>query len=180
MYLDGSFQRSAPQAIPKVASTPKPPPPMIRSMPDKRYLGAFGVACWATRSGTDLIKHGDKIRIGRAKMQQPTKVGRGGKAVVQNRRPDTIVRVLSECGDEIGRLETDIAFWIAPLLDQKVCELEGTCVFAPERVRTNDTMYIQLRAYFLRQTFEDKASICLLYTSPSPRDGLLSRMPSSA
>ena len=27
---------------------------------------------------------------------------------------------------------------------------------------------------------ESKPSICLLYTSPSPRDGLLSRMPSSA
>ena len=27
---------------------------------------------------------------------------------------------------------------------------------------------------------EDKAHCCLLYTSPSPRDGLLSRMPSSA
>ena len=26
----------------------------------------------------------------------------------------------------------------------------------------------------------DEAIICLLYTSPSPRDGLLSRMPSSA
>ena len=26
----------------------------------------------------------------------------------------------------------------------------------------------------------DKEYICLLYTSPSPRDGLLSRMPSSA
>ena len=26
----------------------------------------------------------------------------------------------------------------------------------------------------------EMASICLLYTSPSPRDGLLSRMPSSA
>ena len=26
----------------------------------------------------------------------------------------------------------------------------------------------------------DEASDCLLYTSPSPRDGLLSRMPSSA
>ena len=26
----------------------------------------------------------------------------------------------------------------------------------------------------------DRVSICLLYTSPSPRDGLLSRMPSSA
>ena len=28
--------------------------------------------------------------------------------------------------------------------------------------------------------FLDNNSICLLYTSPSPRDGLLSRMPSSA
>ena len=27
---------------------------------------------------------------------------------------------------------------------------------------------------------EDISSACLLYTSPSPRDGLLSRMPSSA
>ena len=27
---------------------------------------------------------------------------------------------------------------------------------------------------------EDEAAVCLLYTSPSPRDGLLSRMPSSA
>ena len=26
----------------------------------------------------------------------------------------------------------------------------------------------------------DEGTICLLYTSPSPRDGLLSRMPSSA
>ena len=28
--------------------------------------------------------------------------------------------------------------------------------------------------------FYERAGICLLYTSPSPRDGLLSRMPSSA
>ena len=27
---------------------------------------------------------------------------------------------------------------------------------------------------------EDKENLCLLYTSPSPRDGLLARMPSSA
>ena len=29
-------------------------------------------------------------------------------------------------------------------------------------------------------TYEDVTNTCLLYTSPSPRDGLLSRMPSSA
>ena len=32
----------------------------------------------------------------------------------------------------------------------------------------------------LGPTLSGKTSICLLYTSPSPRDGLLSRMPSSA
>ena len=31
-----------------------------------------------------------------------------------------------------------------------------------------------------RSTVTDQPAICLLYTSPSPRDGLLSRMPSSA
>ena len=30
------------------------------------------------------------------------------------------------------------------------------------------------------EVYYDKAAGCLLYTSPSPRDGLLSRMPSSA
>ena len=32
----------------------------------------------------------------------------------------------------------------------------------------------------VNKTFEIEANNCLLYTSPSPRDGLLSRMPSSA
>ena len=38
-----------------------------------------------------------------------------------------------------------------------------------EVVAINDLLDIDYMAYF-----------CLLYTSPSPRDGLLSRMPSSA
>ena len=31
-----------------------------------------------------------------------------------------------------------------------------------------------------KESIFDKSGLCLLYTSPSPRDGLLSRMPSSA
>ena len=34
--------------------------------------------------------------------------------------------------------------------------------------------------YVFRAKRADRIKICLLYTSPSPRDGLLSRMPSSA
>ena len=42
----------------------------------------------------------------------------------------------------------------------------------------------KMQVYYLRRIFKevfiDGKKICLLYTSPSPRDGLLSRMPSSA
>ena len=34
--------------------------------------------------------------------------------------------------------------------------------------------------FFLRDHYSGEVGSCLLYTSPSPRDGLLSRMPSSA
>ena len=36
------------------------------------------------------------------------------------------------------------------------------------------------RADVVRDAVENRVGTCLLYTSPSPRDGLLSRMPSSA
>ena len=36
------------------------------------------------------------------------------------------------------------------------------------------------RFSFYQEKFSNINKICLLYTSPSPRDGLLSRMPSSA
>ena len=39
---------------------------------------------------------------------------------------------------------------------------------------------ISVVTYSFNPGIEDMNIICLLYTSPSPRDGLLSRMPSSA
>ena len=44
-------------------------------------------------------------------------------------------------------------------------------------LRLMNGLYLQLHAYMLRIAIPYG---CLLYTSPSPRDGLLSRMPSSA
>ena len=60
---------------------------------------------------------------------------------------------------------------------------EYTGVVISEEVKTS-----QKGAQYLRYTLQvtegaqqgKQISICLLYTSPSPRDGLLSRMPSSA
>ena len=51
-------------------------------------------------------------------------------------------------------------------------------------VSTYSDDYPSLRTVVLRHANKDNLTIsfhtCLLYTSPSPRDGLLSRMPSSA
>ncbi|GME44100.1 DNA repair protein rad5 [Neofusicoccum parvum] len=123
------------------------------TIPDKRYIGAFGVAGWATRSGSDLIKFGEKVNIERARTQPTTKLGRGGKKI-PNKRQDIVVRFTNARGEEVGRLENESAAWISSLLDQKVCTFEGSCVYTPDRLRTNDTIYLQLRVYLLKNVFE--------------------------
>ena len=40
--------------------------------------------------------------------------------------------------------------------------------------------FIRVQPISAKEFRKQKIDICLLYTSPSPRDGLLSRMPSSA
>jgi DNA repair protein RAD5 len=136
------------------------------AMPDYRYIGAFGVGGWATRSGSALIKHGEAVRIERQKIQPKTLVGKGsGKsAVAQNvpkansaaaRRVDVIVRFTNSRGEEVGRLPRECANWVSTLIDQKVCRFEGTCVYAPERIKTNDTIFLQLRCSLLRTAFDN-------------------------
>ena len=47
-------------------------------------------------------------------------------------------------------------------------------------VADGDTVYVDIDGDGSRKRFPVRITGCLLYTSPSPRDGLLSRMPSSA
>ncbi|KAH9430134.1 DNA repair protein rad5 [Pyricularia oryzae] len=145
--------------------------PAIRpGAPGSRYVGAFGVEGWATRSGTNLLKHGDVVRIERQKIQPPKPPTKGkgatnklGAAVgglrvsaAAARRVDVIVRFTDRQGTEIGRLAKDTANWVSTLIDQKVCKFEGTCVYAPERLRTNDTVFIQLRCSLLNEAFDTR------------------------
>ena len=48
----------------------------------------------------------------------------------------------------------------------------GKCIVDIMVVTKSRALFIHIKPYHY--------SVCLLYTSPSPRDGLLSRMPSSA
>ncbi|KAI3336969.1 DNA repair protein RAD5 [Xylariaceae sp. AK1471] len=117
--------------------------------PDARYIGAFGAEGWATRSGTNLLKHGDVVKIERHKVQQtPSRMRLAASGKV-----DVIVRFTDSKGTEIGRLAKDAANWISSLIDQNVCKFEGTCVYAPERLRTNDTVFLQLRCFLKMAVF---------------------------
>ena len=129
----------------------------LNSMPDYRYVGAFGVGAWATRSGTGLIKMGEAVKIERTKITPPTKKGRGGKAAPTNAarmRGDVVVRFTNSRGEEVGRLPKETASWVSPLMDQKVCRFDGVCFLAPERVRVNDTIELQLKCSLLKRAFE--------------------------
>ncbi|KAK0910449.1 DNA helicase rad5 [Friedmanniomyces endolithicus] len=179
-YFDGSWKTPSPQKPPLAAryagqkgipflrkdpstgssSSSKPtsapsPLPALDSMPRKRYLGAFGVAGWATRSGSDLLKPGAVVKIERTRQQLLQKLGRGGKVKQSFRKTqDVIVRFTNTNGEEIGRLEKDNANWISTLVDAGICWFEGHCIFAEERIKTNDTVYLQLRCYLLKQAFD--------------------------
>ena len=137
-----------------------PPTISLMTMPKDRYVGAFGVGAWSTKSGIGLISHGEKVRIERSKIAPKTKLGRGGKVVQitsRNQKSDVVTRFTNARGEEVGRLPEDTAKWVSTLLDQKLCRLDGTCVYAPDRLRVNDTIYLQLKCYFLRTTFEGGA-----------------------
>jgi DNA repair protein RAD5 len=117
-----------------------------------RYIGAFGVGAWATRSGVGLLKHGEHVNVERARSQPVAKRGRGGK-LITNQKGDVLTRFTNESGQEIGRLPRETAEWVSTLIDQKICKFEGICVFAPDRVRVNDTIYLQLWCYLRKEAF---------------------------
>lgn len=137
--------------------------PLRRTVPGYRYVGAFGVEGWATRSGTNMLKYGEVVRIERQKIQPPkASAGRGRPPASQAPKPnsaaakriDVIVRFTNASGAEVGRLSRDCANWVSTLIDQKVCKFEGTCVYAPERIRTNDTINLQIRCSLLKTAFD--------------------------
>lgn len=155
--LDHAQTDGRQDGLDNAVKAPAAKPPKHLSMPRRRYIGAFGVEGWATKSGTNLIQFGEAVHIERTKLKAPTKLGRGGKMVVSVRhlqRGDVITRFTNHKGEEIGRLPKETAEWVSPLIDQGVCEFEGTCVFAPDRVRVNDNIYLQLRCYLLKSNFD--------------------------
>ncbi|KAH6670352.1 SNF2 family domain-containing protein [Plectosphaerella plurivora] len=169
MYFDGTWKKfrkqggsvRAPAAAPPTApARPKlsPHASNLSKMPGFRYVGALGAEGWVTRSGSCVLQHGDPILIQRQKIEVPTPKGKGaGRKSAMARRVDIVVKITNHAGVEIGRLDSEAAIWVSTLIDQKICKFEGTCVYAPEVLRTNDTIFIQLHCYLLPSAFKNNA-----------------------
>ena len=154
-------ERSTPKLTADIESQAarKTLPQTFESMPESRYIGVFGVSAWTTRSGVGLVHIGETVKIERTKIKPPVKM-RGGKPVqvpkmsAARQRADVIVRFTNAKGEEVGRLPKETANWVSALMDQEVCRFEGVCFFAPEKIRVNDTIELQLRCSLLRRAFE--------------------------
>ncbi|CAI6300859.1 unnamed protein product [Periconia digitata] len=129
--------------------------PILKAMPDDRYIGSFGAAGWATRNGKGLLAPEEKITISR-QLAPPKATGKTPKRVAQLKKQDIVVRFTNGRGEEVGRLENESANWISTLIDQNICRFEGKVVWVDSPIRTNDTIYLQLHAYFLRDAFHKK------------------------
>ncbi|KAK2873471.1 DNA helicase rad5 [Arthroderma sp. PD_2] len=183
LYLDGSWEEEG-DKMTDIPETPEIPEPseatalnsstaeqsnevvaveesdeksILSENPEYRYLGAFGVGGWATRSSTSPLKFGEVVKIQRAKVQPQPKAGKV-KRVIANSKTDVITRFTNANGDEIGRLPQETASWVSTLIDQKICKFTAVCVFAPDRIRINDTIYLQLRCYVLNSAFKSGLS----------------------
>jgi len=181
-YFDGSWKTAGPKKR-KVfhdmstlaADTGSSKLPKI--IPSRIFLGQFGADGWATRSGSKLLSFGDAVRIERQRMRLgdtiPSAGGKSkGKALVadssqqggtmggkstplrQRKTQDIVVRFTNSRGEEIGRLSQDTASFVSTLIDQKIAYFEGICIHAAEKIRTNDTIDLQLNCYLLKESFE--------------------------
>ena len=154
--LQESSPGSRDKATPATPAVAEAKGPHLTSQPASRYIGTFGVGAWATRSGTGILKHGERINIERARSQPLAKRGRSGK-MIMNHKVDVLTRFTNQAGQEVGRLPQDIAGWVSPLIDQSICIFDGVCVFVPDRLRVNDTVYLQLWCYLRKEAFQYRA-----------------------
>jgi DNA repair protein RAD5 len=154
MFGRSAAVRKEEESAPEPVKLEKP----LKNIPPSRYVGAFGVEGWATCSGRNILQHGDVVQIERQKPQTPAR-GRGGRgAAPSSRRVDILVR-FTKNGSEIGRLTKENAAWVSTLLDQRVCRFEGTVVYTPDVLRTNETVFLQLRAYLVDAAFRCTATL---------------------
>ena len=93
---------------------------------------------------------------------------------------DTVLNGASACCLSYGQTGTGKTHTMLGAMDGLIPRCMGALF---ERISSCRVSYVEIHNERVADLLSDRQSLdisCLLYTSPSPRDGLLSRMPSSA
>ena len=119
---------------------------------------------------------------------------------IEQQRDETIARDVQTQLIAAGRSKQEAKaagkIWSSAFASLEAMGVDSKAIYEKLELRINDTTEIEQAASLLPQAQEEgyegqdtgearewiraHNKACLLYTSPSPRDGLLSRMPSSA
>ena len=102
-----------------------------------------------------------------------------GAVVYGHEQMQVAIKAINELAAEVGAESWD---WTAPPKDESLAAKVATQAEAgiTDAYSTADKMERQNKMSAVKEAAVAALVTCLLYTSPSPRDGLLSRMPSSA
>ncbi|CAN6674853.1 DNA repair protein Rad5p [Trichomonascus vanleenenianus] len=107
----------------------------------KRYVGSFQAIVWATRSGTGLVRFGEKLAVTRVQTDSAVK-------------DNYVVRIAKRSNNlEFARLSESDARFAAVLLDSGLCEFTATCIYADERLRLGDSFITQIDCFLLKSAF---------------------------
>ncbi|KAI8969028.1 SNF2 family N-terminal domain-containing protein [Mycotypha africana] len=98
------------------------------------FIGDVVVTAWSLVKGNSPVKEGQRVEIVRDKV--------GGK------NAHRIVRFKAD-GREIGRLPKDTANYISVLLDQQLCQFEGSVVWSPYTLSIGEDVILLIKCYLL-------------------------------
>lgn len=132
------------------AHTPAPPPPPPHW--DRRFIGSLQADVYATRSGRNLIKYNESMPL----LRDPQPIGAARRSldtVKVSNKDDSIIRLGNSKRLDIARMPEELARYMSVLIDTKVCEFEGTCIFADDNLRIGDYIIVQIECYLLRSAF---------------------------
>ncbi|KAJ1976961.1 DNA helicase rad5 [Dimargaris xerosporica] len=87
--------------------------------------------------------------------QTLTKVGSQALQEYTQQAKNTIVRLKTSQGSELGRLAQDVALFMAPLLDFQLAEFEGALVYMPSasELQIGSQILVQVQAYLTAKAF---------------------------
>lgn len=123
-----------------------------RWVDNRRFIGSIQAEAWCTRSGRNLVRYNEKLKVDR--------VGTGPvvSASSLKKKDDLMVRFHNSEGLYFARAQESDARFIAVLIDADVCTFEATVIYADPLLRLGSTIYVQVDCFMNQAAFSASSS----------------------